>query len=312
MQIIHLCPANLATGGTESIHNLVKHLNECGADAKILYVGKDLSNPQPVEYISYGCPYITEFPENYKGVIIFPEVWGNQSIEDKYKDCITAIHWQGVDVYDWNTPVANRGLFLQRKDTIHFTNLEYGMEHLRKLGIEPIKVSDVLNEDFFNVLAFGKERKDTILYNPVSVKMTKFQVTVMSRCANELGLRFKPLEGYTRDQLINLFRQSKLYIDFGVFSGRERLPREAVMCGCCILTSNKGAARYYLDNPIKDDYKIEDVDEAMRMIKYILDNYYECTYDFDWYRKELIHDKEKYPNEVRELYNAFLSHSSNL
>lgn len=309
MKIIHLCPSNIATGGTESIHNLIYHLNMVGADAKILYVG-NAENPQPIEYAKYKCNYLTELPDGFKGVVIFPEIWGNRVLEPQYKDCIPAIHWQGVDVYDWCTPKDQRNLFLQRKNVIHITNLEYGMDHLRKLGLTPIKVSDALNDDFFKPYK-EESRSDIVLYNPTNVKLTQFQKDVMAVCKAR-GIEFKPIQGYSRAELIDLMRHSKLYIDFGVFSGRERLPREAVMCGCCILTSKLGAAGYYRDNSIKDFYKMDNINTAIEMILYVLEYYDRCRLDFDETRRLLIRDKNNYLSEVENLYNAFLSYNSNL
>ena len=302
MDILHYCPSKLATGGTEGIHHLVSELNNCGANAKILYVG-DLNNPQPKKYAEeYNCPYITEFPKGYKGVVIFPEVWGNKVIDQQYRECQTVINWQGIDVYNWNTPTDKLGLFLNNKSTIHITMSEYGMNFLKGLDLSPIKIPDCINDGYLKDLNGDFNRKDSVLYNPVSVKLTRFQETVMSRCTTELGIKFKMLEGYSQAELIDLMQHSKLYIDFGAFSGRERLPREAVMCGCCIITSNQGTAKYYLDNAIPDKYKIENTDRAIEMIKYVLHNYELCKPDFDEYRKLMHKDKEDYPIKVKEFY----------
>lgn len=308
MKILHLCPANCISGGPEGIHNFVRTLNNCGADAKILYVG-DSTDPQPEQYRKYACDYLTEFPADFHGVVIFPEVWANQVVDPKYKDCITAVNWQGVDVYDWHNPPRERGKFLKNKNTIHIANSEYAMCHLRSLGLNPVKISDCLNDAFYQQFE-QCERKDIVLYNPTPVKMTSFERIVISRCTTELGIKFEPLQNYDRDQLIDLMRHSKLYIDFGVFSGRERLPREAVMCGCCILTSHSGTAGYFEDNSIPDQYKIDDLGEAITMIKRILKEYDCCRPDFDLYRKLLTADKTNYPNEVRNVYEIFCNNSS--
>lgn len=305
MEIILLCPGGLATGGTEGIHNLARYLTKVGADAKILYTGTKI---QPKEFNKYNCKTIPLLPDGYKGVVILPEVWANQVLDDCYRDCTVAVNWQGVDVYDWHTPVNQRNKFLERKDVIHIVNSEYALHHIRGLGLEPIKISDCLNDDFFEPMPDIYNRKDTVLYNPVSVKMTHFQETVMARCNTELGIKFQMIEGLSRQEVIDLFRHHKLYIDFGVFSGRERLPREAVMCGCCILTSTKGTAGYFKDNSILDKYKTDDVTDAMQMIHYIIGNYNTCKTDFNMYRDLLREDKKNYISEVKELYDAILNH----
>ena len=308
MDVILLCPSGLATGGTEGIHNLACHLNKVGAEAKILYVGKG-DNPQPKEYKKYGVEYITEFPVGFKGTVVFPEVWGNQVLDPKCGDCKVAINWQGVDVYDWHVPEKDRGMYLRRGDVIHIANSDYAVNHLTKLGLKPVKIADCLNDEFYDVLSEDTMRRDAVCYNPIEAKMTSFQREVMARCTNELGIKFKMVEGLDRQGVINLFKHSKLYIDFGVFSGRERLPREAVMCGCCIITSTKGTAGYFNDNSILDKYKIDDVTQAMQMIKYVLKNFKQCKPEFDLYRDKLKREKEHYIEDVRALYEIFNNHS---
>lgn len=310
MNILHICPANLATGGTEGIHHLVSELCKCGANAKILYEGIDLTDPQPKEFDKYQCEYVTEIPKDFSGVLIFPEVWGNRVALPEYQKYQTAINWQGIDVYSWHTPAWERGKFLSNPETLHITMSEYGMEYLRKFGLEPIKIPDCIGDEFYEQYDHPTKRSDLVLYNPVSVKLTTFQEIVMARCTTELGIRFKPIEGYTRKELIDLFYSSKLYIDFGVFSGRERLPREAVMCGCCILTSNQGTAKYYLDNSIPSKYKLNDIDQAIKMIRYVVNNYDQCKPDYDEYRELLTKDREDYPKAVKELYNAILNNNT--
>lgn len=308
MKILHLCPSDIATGGTEGIHNLVHTLNLVGADAKILYVGNPY-NPQPEAYKKYECEYVTEFPEDFNGCVIFPEVWANQVLDTKYEKCKVAINWQGVDVYYWNNPKRLHGLFLNRADVIHIANSDYALDHLRGLGLDPIKISDCLNDDFFN--SFEEEkRSNVVLYNPTPVKLTQFQKVVMTRCQTEYGIKFMPIEGYTRQELIDLFRHHKLYIDFGVFSGRERLPREAVMCGCCIVTSNEGTAAYYKDNSIPDMYKCTNEKQAIQLILDILKGYDMYKEDFKEYQKLLKQDKINYPKEVEALYNEIQRHNT--
>ena len=313
MDVLHICPAKVATGGTESIHKLINEMNKVkGINAEILYVGDDLQNPQPEEYSKYECDYITEFPEHFKGCIIFPEIFGNQVIDPKYKDCIVAINWAGVDVYDWSVPKDKRGLYLQRKDCIHIAQSQYAMEHLKKMKLKGIKIEDVLNDAFF-APHISTSRLDVVIYNGTPYKLTRFQKLIMQRCRTEYGIKFQPLSGFTRAELIELMHASKLYIDFGVFSGRERLPREAAMCGCCIITSKTGAAGYHEDVPIPDSYKFNEdqVEEAINRIRYVLEYYEECRPDFDEYRESLKKDRNSLPGQVKELCNEIFNHNTN-
>ena len=315
MQILHMCPANIATGGTEGIHHLVSELCKCGADAKILYIGSDLTNPQPECYKKYECEYLTAMPSEYESLVILPEVWANRIVEPQFQKCQVAINWQGIDVYKWNNPKSTWNKFLQRDDALHITMSEYGMRYLRSLGLNPLKISDCINENFFDDFTDSAVRSDVVLYNPVRVKMTDFQQSVMARATTERGIRFAPLEGYTQSELMNVLRQHKLYIDFGVFSGRERLPREAVTQGCCILTSNMGTAKDYLDNSILEKYKFDttnmlNANNAIDTILYILQNYESCKSDFVEYKRLLKKDLDNYHKEVKELYNEILNRNT--
>lgn len=311
MEIIHICPANFATGGTESIHQLVNALNKVdNVHAKILYVNWDRKDtPQPKEYFHYGCEYITEFPKDFKECVIFPEVYGNQAVEPQYKDCIVGMNWAGVDVYDWNVPESQRGIYLQRKDMIHIARSKYAVDYLTKKGLNPIEVACIVSDEFFEDYT-EQPRWNTVLYNGTMFKLTPFQRAVMDTCTRRYQIKFMPLAGYTRDRMLKLYRGSKLYIDFGEFSGRERIPREAVLCGCCVLTSKLGCAGYYEDVAIADEYKFADseLEQAVEKVVYILQHYKECRADFDSYRNSLKHDREVYQGQVKELCNEIFNH----
>lgn len=294
MKIIHVCPANVATGGTESIHNFVRELDRVkDVDAMILYIGNGLDNPVPEPYKEYGCRYVTEFPQDYDGLIIFPEIVANMTMDLKYKGCIRAVNWLGIDAYAGHTPPGERGAFLADDTIIHLAQSDYAYDFLRKLGISADRIYmnvDVLNKAFFDDYE-ETERSDVVLYNPA--KATEFTERIMSECR---GIRFNPISGLSRSQVIDLMRKSKLYIDFGNFPGRERIPREAVMCGCCIIIGAVGSGRFQGDFDIPTQYRYErnnsHIFAIARAIRDVLDNYDDCRKDFDVFRKIIGNDRD--------------------
>lgn len=303
MQILHQCPGDLASGGTEGIHNLIAELSKY-ADASVWYT----RGSAPKQFAEYNCKSVTTLPAGFKGAIIFPEVWADEVANPIYHNFVKVVNWQGIDVYYWNTPKEKQLRFLKIPNVIHIAMSEYGMKHLRDLGLYPIKISDCINEAFFNIPKEELERGDVVLYNPIWGKFTQFQQDVMNK-ARKAGIKFFPLQGYSRAELINIFRQSKLYIDFGQFSGRERLPREAVMCGCCILTSRNGTAGVYEDNFIDNMYKPVEVDKAVDMINYVLQNYDRCKTDFEAYRQSMRFERfTLYPKQVKRLYDEIFNY----
>ena len=68
---------------------------------------------------------------------------------------------------------------------------------------------------------------------------------------------FFPLAGFNREQLATKFLESKLYIDFGHHPGKDRLPREAGIHGCCVITGLYGSASNAFDVNIPPAYKID-------------------------------------------------------
>ena len=50
MDVLVVCPANCATGGTEALHAFTDELNKQGADARLWYWNIKNNHPQPEEY----------------------------------------------------------------------------------------------------------------------------------------------------------------------------------------------------------------------------------------------------------------------
>ncbi len=306
-----ICPSLIATGGTESIHKFASTLNKCeGMDVKILYRGQQLDNPCPEPYKKYGVSYITEFPKGFKGTVIMPELWGDELLDPQYKECIKVINWAGVGAYEWNNPKRLWYRFLQDESIIHLVQSVYAEWYLKRLNIHPKQImplSDVLNDIYFEEYT-QKERSNEVLYNPA--KFTDFQLKVLEQGQAE-GIVFKPLQGYTTEQMADVMRHSKLYVELGVFPGRERVPREAAMCGCCVIATNEGAGAFYEDVVVQSKYKFNmtQVNEVVQKIKYVLTHYEECYPDFEEYRQSLKQDKENLPAQCKALAERLVKES---
>ena len=94
-------------------------------------------------------------------------------------------------------------------------------------------------------------RVDEILFNPNKGK------AITKRLMEKFpDWKFTPLKGFNREQLSQKFSTAKVYIDFGHHPGRDRLPREAAMHGCCVVTGLLGSAGNAVDIPIDSDYKL--------------------------------------------------------
>lgn len=57
-------------------------------------------------------------------------------------------------------------------------------------------------------------------------------------------LRWVPLIGMTTEEMRSCMSKSKVYIDFGNHPGKDRIPREAAISGCIVITGKRGAAAF--------------------------------------------------------------------
>mmetsp|Transcript_5943 Transcript_5943/g.12604 ORF Transcript_5943/g.12604 Transcript_5943/m.12604 type:complete len:524 (-) Transcript_5943:616-2187(-) len=107
------------------------------------------------------------------------------------------------------------------------------------------------------------------------------------------GIRFCPIgkgpggrERLTGEEVVELLKTAKVYIDFGPHPGMDRLPREACLAGCVVITNREGAANFDTDVPLPSEFKFAqfDVDKICSLIK-------ECCSKHDEYAEKL--DKYK-------------------
>jgi glycosyltransferase involved in cell wall biosynthesis len=111
-------------------------------------------------------------------------------------------------------------------------------------------------------------------------------------------------------------RMAKVYIDFGNHPGKDRIPREAALSGCCVITGRNGSAAYQKDVPIPENYKfydgIKQADEIIEMIRSIFNNYEKVNIDFDSYRTIIRKEKETFTKDVKNIFGNFLEQETHL
>lgn len=296
IEILVVCPANCTTGGPECLHEFASELNKIdGVHARIWYWDIKEYPPMPEEYKVYGCEYVSEIPEDFDGVLIVPEIWANRVLD--YPGLVRCIYWLGLDAYASWTP-SDKGAFFADDSIIHIAQSEYAYDFLKKFGVgHLVKCTDTVNADFYEQYK-EPERNNVVLYNPA--KSTPFMRELIAACD---GIVFKPIQNMTRSEVIDVMRHAKLYLDFGEFPGRERIPREAVLCGCCIITSKIGSADYEKDfrHNYKFDSKPSHIWAIVNRIHYVLDNYEECRKDFSLFRETLKVERFSVKQQIRKV-----------
>lgn len=329
-----MAPYHYSSGGPELAHQLVDYLRNKGEEAYIIYakdrklVTTDLTVTE--NFKKYNIEVSGRIEYTNANVIVLPEIY--LYMIPKLKNIQVCIWWMSVDMALGTNANSNfletfrfkKGLLdklrvvkhirsyknrysfnkLKKEDyrLTHFYQATYIQQFLYGLGLNRvIRLSDFINPEILNHVDGSKAKEDIILYNPSKgIRYTKRLMKHMP------GYRFIALKGFTREQLNNLFDTAKLYIDLGEFPGKDRLPREAAIHNCCIITGKFGASRYYEDVPIDSKYKFDmlhaNYADIKNCIDDILENYDTRIKDFEYLRETIKHERENFYHEIDNIF----------
>jgi len=316
------CPANVATGGPELLHQLVYELNKLGLKAFMYYYYKNKEiSPIHEAYAKYNNPFIDDIEDNKDNVIITPE--RNTGIIYHYKDIQKIIWWLSVDNYyklfEGKNPVKKllkvilykfnilkAYQFGRNENIIHFIQSEYAKQHLLEKGIYTVYfLSDYLDGVFIKsqLETIGNNRKNIVVFNPK--KGIKFTKKIIKHGQK---IKFIPIENMTRNEVAKLLSTAKVYIDFGNHPGKDRIPREAAISNCCVITNKRGSAKYYKDVPISDEFKFYDRNENFyKIINKIHDcfsNYEENVAKFEEYREIIKSEQDNFIADIKNIFQV--------
>lgn len=324
-RIIIASPANAQTGGPELMHQLCYVLREKGYNAFMYYYGGDKKTECPKAYLSYANPFFTEFEEQNTDLLIVPEtatylvknfkllrVWCWWLSVDNFYVSEEKKIWKFLGMskeyqYKFRNKVALSSVskMLRERYELHLAQSYYAVDSCLNMGIPNghIKfLSDYINSEFIDRAQTAKVKKENIiLYNPKKgMNFTKKIIDFMP------DWKWIPLAGFTRSQMSEMLLKAKVYIDFGEHPGKDRIPREAAISNCCVITGKRGSAGFYNDVPINPEYKFDDTDteinNIIKKIKDVFDNYENCLQDFVGYRSFIRLEKKKFYNDVNEIF----------
>ena len=318
-----LCPNNTKTGGTELAHQLVYQINKNGGKSKIAYFSL---HGEPLRIIDAFKCYVTDFVDLKKiedspdNIVVFPEA--NLFFLNQFHKVQKCIWWMSVDNYlkyrsfsfllKMNVHFVLNGLLklaynnffkvdIRDKQITHFYQSEYARNFLENAGITKVhRLSDYLNEEYLHINIYT-DRKDIVLYNPR--KGLAFTQMLMKFAPN---ITWVPLQNMTTEQVKETLHHSKVYIDFGNHPGKDRFPREAAMCGCCVITGKRGSAKFFEDVPIADEFKFDESCKTIPLIiskiRECLDNYETESTKFNSYRDFIKSEYQTFQDDVKKIF----------
>jgi hypothetical protein len=181
----------------------------------------------------------------------------------------------------------------------YFTNA------LNKYGFENVNLfmlSDYLDKSFLHNQTKSFPRKNIVLYNPK--KGYEFTSKLISKSSTSIN--WVPIINLSPVQVKDLLLTSKVYVDFGMHPGKDRFPREAAVCGCCIITGRRGSANFYEDLPILDEFKFKDdeseIDLIIEKIENCLINYEFEVNKFKNYIDLISQQETLFENEISSIF----------
>ncbi len=295
--IIIFCPRANATGGTELLHQLGYKLNLFGFDAKMYYYGEDNGLPAThPHFVKYSVPVLDSVSDSPDHIFVYPEVMASslEGIKSQLTHSKHVLWWLSVDNAGM-TPSLEKEIS-EDNTLIHFVQSYYAMEYVKnQLNIPEERVfrlSDYLNYNFLNI-GENSLRDDFVLYNP----RKGFERTSRLIQKSAQTIKWLALSGFAPEEIPQVLQCAKVYIDFGEHPGKDRFPREAVCCGCRVITGKRGAAANDFDVPIPDRFKVDDDlnDESILDLISLLIKDYDQT-------SELYND---YRDRTREEFHSF-------
>jgi len=307
-----LAPAQTASGGPELLHQLGSHLRRRGVDVEMYYIPFDTEDPVPEPYRKYHLPVSEGIYDRPENILIMPE-----TVQLFPVDRIRRVFWW-LSVDNWLShvikslaqelegdllarPMPQYYLFQSDISLTHWVQSEYARQFLLVNGVPEKKihrVSDYLNPVFLKQSEKGgTARRDIVAYNPL-----KGEAFTRALTAAAPDIDWRPIENMTAAEVRDLLGTAKVYIDFGNHPGKDRIPREAAVSGCCVVTGRLGAAANAIDVPIPDEFKFdgweEDIPAILARIRQLLSHYEEESPKFEAYRRMIRQEPAQFAKDV--------------
>lgn len=303
MRVYIACPAAAVSGGAELLHQLSRELSNRSVETYMVYYGNADGSPTPERYRKYDVKIAEQYVDEEDSVFVLPEV-GVHEVQCCRKGK-AVVWWLSVNNYIMcyrERFTTSFDLFntAGRKNVFQFVQSQYAKDFLEKFfKITPAGfLSDYINEE---IIGYAQEnqkvRENICLYNPAKGLANVEPLIENSRS----DITWLPLQGYTPAEMADIMCGAKLYVDFGGHPGKDRIPREAAVCGCCVVTNREGSAANDIDVPIPGKYKLEDTGDIAHVLDCvydIMDRYDERRNDFEEYRKWILGEKERFGREI--------------
>lgn len=316
--------ANACSGGPEALHQLAYYLRKINLEVyTVYYTYSGFIAAEPIDRYKQYEVRIAQYEDvedeagNY---VIAPEnaPW----CLNCFKKAQKCIWWLSVAYNDVREGTAKERLVhfkrqVLRQDVCNYRNVAFNLRNCWHLCGSAYAFEEVTNMFPNSVVKYMVEpisldflkmgndnlptkREDVVLYNPSKPSV------VMNKLLERGRFNYVPLKGLTPEGLAEKYKNAKLYVDFGLFGGPERMPKEAVYFGCNILVACHNASTNNFDVAIPQQYKVKDettVEQIENHIAYMLAHYENQNVDFLPFKEKV---ERLEANFVEQLIGIFL------
>ena len=312
MKIYIACPGVAVSGGAELLHQFSQELTKRNVENYMVYYGTGDGDPTPERYRKYNVKTAKQYTDEPGSVFVLPEVGVHEA--QRCKKGKAVIWWLSVNNYimcyrEYFSTTFDIFNISAQGNAFQFVQSQYAREFLEKyFKVADIYfLSDYVNDEIIERAQRDQSPRENIcLYNPA--KGYANVEPLIENCRDDIT--WIPLQGYSPAEMADLMCRAKLYIDFGGHPGKDRIPREAAVCGCCVITNREGSARNETDVPIPEKYKLEDTGDIPHVLARIhdaIDHYDDRIGDFAAYRQRILGEKEQFGREIEQFLEIIQS-----
>lgn len=305
--IIYVAVSANVTGGPRDLHKLAYDLRALYKVKKVLmyYIGATSEKPVPAPYAQYGLDYTQKIEDSEENILIIPEIYTH--LFSDLRRIQKVIYWLSVDNYYLSAAYFRRHPLMGRvnkwifergssyylwfeqelkKIPYHLAQGYYVYDHLLKKGVPGVfYLINHIDPKALEQKVDIAMKKDIVAYTPK--RGYAFTKKIIDASPD---ITFVPIINMNYEQMVHVLKEAKVFLDFGHHPGKDQMPRESAILGCCVITGRRGAAKFFEDIAIPEDCKFtehdSDIPKIREKIKNFLHNYESETKKFDGYREK--------------------------
>lgn len=316
-RFIIACPKGLVTGGPEALHQLAQAIADQGFVASLWDPDDKRNRATPsAEYDVYKTNW-TEVRPSQGDVLIVPEVM-SELVARYYLNCVIVFWWLSVDNFQRTSRISIEILRDTYPEVVHCYQSEYARTflELHELG-NSLALSDYINFDFSSVnnnwTSKAQYPNFVLAVNPAK------GLDRTSRVLEKFSFgSVVKLQNMSRFEVIEALKSAHLYLDLGHHPGKDRIPREAALMNCVVVTNRRGSAENDVDIFINaEQFKIDDrlpnfESQTIEALYAISESVEESRKLQAGYRIAIVCESEKFIADVTNLIQVCNSNISRL